>query len=513
MVVQLRRSLVLLAVTAAITVLGVALPAGGAPGDPLILGSANDAGTVSTTLAANTSTGSPVFSVTQSGIGPALSAITGATGGVGVSASTSNPAKFASTATNSATTPGAGGGLQAIGAGGGTAISATGNLNLSGACVGGCVGRPGFATKPQGNQLSARDTNWGEYISATVGGDGLSLISYYDRTNGNLKVVHCSNVACTASTSSTVESTGDVGQYTSVVSGADGFGLISYYDNTNHDLKVAHCTNAACSTPTINTLDSTGDVGAFGSVAIGVDGLGLISYQDNTNKNLKAAHCSNAACTAATTVTVDSNAGDVGSYTSVAIGADGLGLITYYHPADGWGPAAAHCEDVACSSAAMWPLTTSQGVDVGLYSSVTIGADGYPLVSYYDSRNGNLEVAHCEWLDCFLGTVTVLDDVGDVGRYTSVTIGADGLGVITYYDATSGDLKTIHCQNIECTIDPTDFQPGPVPVDVAGDVGQDTAITIGSDGLPLIAYRDVTKGDLKVAHCSNPFCVPFLRRR
>jgi hypothetical protein len=50
-------------------------------------------------------------------------------------------------------------------------------------------------------------------------------------------------------------------------------------------------------------------------------------------------------------------------------------------------------------------------------------------------------------------------------------------------------------------------------VDIVGDVGVDSSITIGADGLPLVAYRDSTNGDLKVAHCTNTFCVPYLRRR
>jgi hypothetical protein len=64
--------------------------------------------------------------------------------------------------------------------------------------------------------------------------------------------------------------------------------------NTNSDLKVAHCTDVACTTASHATLDSTGDVGYFTSVAIGTDGLGLISYYDVSNGDLKVAHLSNA---------------------------------------------------------------------------------------------------------------------------------------------------------------------------------------------------------------------------
>ena len=48
-------------------------------------------------------------------------------------------------------------------------------------------------------------------------------------------------------------------------------------------------------------------------------------------------------------------------------------------------------------------------------------------------------------------TITPIDTVGDVGYYTSVTIGADGLGLISYYDSTEGDLKVAHCENAFCS--------------------------------------------------------------
>ncbi|MBT7832870.1 MAG: hypothetical protein HN667_04420, partial [Chloroflexi bacterium] len=85
--------------------------------------------------------------------------------------------------------------------------------------------------------------------SITIGADGLALISYryWNLANNDLKVAHCSNTACTSSTTSTIDSDGSVGTDTSITIGADGLGLISYNDWFNDDLKVAHCDNAFCS--------------------------------------------------------------------------------------------------------------------------------------------------------------------------------------------------------------------------------------------------------------------------
>ncbi len=175
----------------------------------------------------------------------------------------------------------------------------------------------------------------GQYTSITIGADGLGLISYYDATNDDLKVVHCGNVLCNGGPSGLniiVDSAGVVGGNTSITIGADGLGLISYYDATNGDLKVLHCGNAACNSGnTATTVDSAGDVGTYTSITIGADGLGLISYHDFTNLDLKVLHCGNAACnTGNTATTLDDSASIIGWGTSIIIGADGLGLISYY---------------------------------------------------------------------------------------------------------------------------------------------------------------------------------------
>jgi hypothetical protein len=50
-------------------------------------------------------------------------------------------------------------------------------------------------------------------------------------------------------------------------------------------------------------------------------------------------------------------------------------------------------------------------------------------------------------------------------------------------------------------------------VDPAGFVGEFPSIAIGADGLPVIAYRDLTNADLKAAKCANVFCAPYFWRR
>ena len=95
-----------------------------------------------------------------------------------------------------------------------------------------------------------------------------------------------------------------------------------------------------------------------------------------------------------------------------------------------------------------------------------------------------------------------------MGYYTSITIGTDGLPVISYYDDTNGDLKVAKCGNAACSSGNT-----LTTVDSGGDVGSYTSITIGTDGLPVISYCDRTNCDLKVAKCANPFCLNNWSRR
>ena len=241
------------------------------------------------------------------------------------------------------------------------------------------------------------------------------------------------------STPVTVDATGNTGYDTSIAIGVNGFPVISYYDGTNGDLRVAACADITCSTATTTTVDATGVTGEEPSIAIGVNGFPVISYYDVTNADLRVAACADVACTSATKTTVDAT-GTTGQYTSIAIGINGFPVISYYDVANSDLRVAA-CADVTCS---VYPATTttldSAGI-VGWETSIAFGSNGYPFISYYDFTNGDLKVATCLSWSCGSATKTTVDTTGFSGRDTSIAIGANGFPVISYYESSNGVLR------------------------------------------------------------------------
>lgn len=239
--------------------------------------------------------------------------------------------------------------------------------------------------------------------SITIVGTGRPLLSYRNGYTLDLVIAHCLTADCSSYNTRTLDGSVDinyrVGYYVSSATGVDGMGLISYQRADTGDLKVAHCNDPACTatSPTLSVLDSANDTGYSTALVIGADGRGLISYYDKTLGTLRIAHCNDTACTSAELNTLDTvNMGTASPIsTAITIGADGLGLIVYYDEANGL-LKAAHCTDLQCSSAAIStiktipPLTGTMAV-IGL----TIGVDGLPLVVYYDSTDTDLKIIHC----------------------------------------------------------------------------------------------------------------------
>jgi len=364
------------------------------------------------------------------------------------------------------------------------AIGTGGNANIA---IQTYTGALGLVILPS-TAISSEDAS---KSSTVIGSDGFARIAYVDNVASALKFVQCTNVICTTRSTQTVDSGTDTGRFVSLALGSDGFARISYYDNSLGRLKLARCTNAQCSTSTITIVDNSANVGIYSSIAMGADGFARISYYDVTNSNLKYAQCTNDTCGTSVITTVDT--GFVGTYTSIAVATDGFARISYYDAA-----AArlkfAQCTNAACTGTVNIIVVDGGTYDVGRYSSLTMGADGFARIAYYDATNAKLKFAQCTNIGCTTPSLQTVDSsTDDVGSYASVAMGASGYARISYFDATIGDLKYAVCTNATCS---TSYINN---VDWIGTVGYGTSIAISSaTGYASISYYDTTNGYFKL---------------
>ena len=349
----------------------------------------------------------------------------------------------------------------------------------------------------------------GSYTSLVLDSAGNPVISYYDATTGDLKVLRCTNADCSGTqTPQTADRTGDVGQFTSLVLDSAGNPVISYWDAGRGDLKVLRCTNADCSgSQTPRVPDFLNDVGRYTSLVLDSAGNPVISYYDGTIDDLKVLRCTNADCSGTQTPQTPDNTGDdVGEFTSLVLDSAGNPVISYYDFTNG-ALKVLRCTNADCSGT-QTPQTADITGDVGQYTSLVLDSAGNPVISYYVAGRGELKVLRCTNADCS-GTQTPQtppDTTGfGVGRYTSLVLDSAGNPVISYYDATIGDLKVLRCTNADCSGTQTPQTPeNPRFPDFLNDVGRYTSLVLDSAGNPVISYYDVTNGALKVLHCWDP---------
>lgn len=355
----------------------------------------------------------------------------------------------------------------------------------------------------------------GTHSDITIGIDGRPVISYFDDTAGALLVAQCLDPTCFGTQQITVEDPANrVGLFTSIAIGTDGFPVISYYDETAQRLKVAKCTTASCSGKTISVVDDPiNAVGRFTSLAIGADGFPVISYYDDSADALRLAKCNDPACSGSneTLTVVDDGTNNVGIWSSVAIGADHFPVISYWdYTAEAL--KVAKCSNASCTGGSETLTTVDYGAgsDGGSSwnTSIAIGVDGFPVIAYWTTPPGRLKVAKCNDAGCTGGgetLTTIVELTGVAGTYSSLAIGADGLPVISYRDETLNAVKVLKCNDPACA--GGDDTIAIVEQSSFLVLGSYTSIAVGLDGFPVISYYESLNGSLKVAKCRNASCM------
>jgi MYXO-CTERM domain-containing protein len=149
--------------------------------------------------------------------------------------------------------------------------------------------------------------------------------------------------------------------------------------------------------------------------------------------------------------------------------------------------------------------------DVGRFASMTL-INGVSYVAAYNNDYGDLMVGNVtppgvvsnwDFVDGVPDSAPdlpnshvrggVSDPGDDVGRYASIAQSAAHEAIVAYYDKTHGALKFTHFGAVRWEAHTVD--KGLVPTAAGGgdEIGRWTALTVGPDGLPAIAYSAIVQ--------------------
>ncbi|MCH8009897.1 MAG: hypothetical protein IIC91_13645 [Chloroflexi bacterium] len=358
--------------------------------------------------------------------------------------------------------------------------------------------------------ITAPDTTGdvGQYTSLVLDAAGNPVVSYYDATNNNLKLLHCNDPDCSGGESITAPDTaGNVGSFTSLELDASGNPVISYFDGTNLALKLLHCNDPNCAggDESITTADVV--AGQYTSLVLDVSGNPVVSYYDATNDALRLLHCNDPNCAGGDESITTPDTDGVGTYTSLVLDASGNPVVSY-HFATGGDLRVLHCNDPNCAGddESITAPDDREGLDTGEHSALVLDSSGNPVVSYFDATKGHLTLLHCNDPNCAGAgeSITAPDTTGDsrFGPHTSLALDASGNPVVSYFDGTNLSLMLLHCDDPNCE---GGNESNTTP-DSNVLVGSFASLALDAGGNPVVSYYDATNGDLKLLHCNDPNC-------
>lgn len=253
---------------------------------------------------------------------------------------------------------------------------------------------------------------------------------------------------------------------------------------------------------TLTILDSGSHMGPK-SIVLGAEGHPFISYLDVATGNLKVLKCETSDCSGfQKAILLDSN-GETYASISSAIGADARPAICYSNTHNN-DLKVLKCGNPGCSSGNTVFVVDSSG-NSGIGSSIQIGTDGFPIVAYPRLSEitdaWELVVLKCGNAECSSGNNYSIADASDEIN-VSMALGMDGLPIIAYYEMSGQKLKVIKCGDDKCS-----SSNKISVVDTAGDpAATGTSIAIGKDGFPIIGYNELVSRGIEVIKCGDEDC-------
>lgn len=336
-----------------------------------------------------------------------------------------------------------------------------------------------------------------------VPASGLPLVVFQD--GASIKAMQCANAVCTGAPASvaTVASLSSIARLR-VTAAADGMPLISISVSFS-GLRAIKCFNENCTLATTTVVDPANHGVGDHAVAIPADGNPVFAIFDASNNDLKVARCANPNCTGSASVVVADATGAVGRVPGIAIIA-GLPQIAYN--AETLSVRLLRCGNLDCSIGNSFVALSA---DSPVALSMIEAGNGSALIAYSadTSAPDSLRMIRCLETSCATASISTIDKHASglgVGAGVQLRLGADGLPIISYFDRTLAAVKLARCTRSDCaaTTLTTVHAPALAPLTL----GTATGLALNAHAVPVIAYALSGSGaNLIVNSCNTRSCL------
>ena len=300
----------------------------------------------------------------------------------------------------------------------------------------------------------------------------VSLVVFLGLMMATTALVPAANAAAPGVTITSPVIIGDVGRVSHLRLDGD-LPIISYLDQSSGPFRTIRCLDPVCL-----THEQTDEFVPSRTVR---DAQGFLVYSIFSEGSLLVVHCLDSSCTRSSRTFPDPDPLVTGRFgSSLVLDDSGFPVISYYAIANA-DLRIMHCNDPNCAGGDESITSPDPDGVTGQHSELVLDESGHPVAAYYDTSGSQLAVLRCDDPLCAGDESAVHPDrSGITGRFgKSIVLDDRGNPVISYYDTTNGDLKMLRCDTPDCSgpvtmlgasdYPPTDYPPDDRPPPTTAD--------------------------------------------
>lgn len=247
--------------------------------------------------------------------------------------------------------------------------------------------------------------------------------------------------------------------------------------------------------------ENVSQVGRYTNVRIGGDGLPIIAFNDEVQGGIRVVHFDDMTFKNISNNIIDARPGFANNGRFIRMEINPISKLPYftYISSENKSTMIAFCTDGSCKN-----FTTKKIYDdESTHPSITFRLDdGSPIIAYRTIFEG-LKVSFCSDIICStIQTLQITDESHKFqnGDYVHVEIQDDNIPIFSWYDLDIRILKYAKCTDKDCSLFDTTI------VDSSSDVGKYIFMRLDNFGNAIMIYTDIINGYLKTAYCSDQQC-------